>query len=116
MAGRIVNDGTPPPHFCDEIVAPGRPSKYDLNEGAVWRCECGRYWRVYELRVADTTRWTRLAAVLGSSCSQILTGIHPALRSLWSVSLSLLWVAWNFSSHHSELDFGRDPWSGHMCQ
>jgi hypothetical protein len=51
--GEIVNDGTPPPHYCDEHVAPGRPDKYKLNPGAVWRCDCGRYWQAYDQNVVD---------------------------------------------------------------
>lgn len=53
MSGKIVNEGTPPPHECSQISAPGRPSETRLNIGAVWQCECGRFWQTYDQHVVD---------------------------------------------------------------
>lgn len=41
MGGKLVSEGTPPPHRCED----GRPSPYEVNDGAVWLCECGRFWK-----------------------------------------------------------------------
>jgi len=46
--GRIVNEGTPPPHKCTENAAPGRPSMFDVNVNTVWQCSCGTFWKMCE--------------------------------------------------------------------
>lgn len=53
MTGQLVNNGTPPLHKCNTDFAPGRPNIYSINEGAVWRCECGKFWKKKIVLVQD---------------------------------------------------------------
>lgn len=77
--GRLVNPGTPPPHKCDSIHAPGRPSVYDVNPGAVWECACGKFYKMKNVNVVDLegdpagteNRWIRCKNANGDEYQQV---------------------------------------------
>ena len=56
------------------------------------------------------------AASVESSCSHTLTTSQPASDNCLSVSRSRETLPSSFRAHQSLFVFGREPWSGHLCQ
>jgi hypothetical protein len=72
--------------------------------------------RSSQCRRPTTTSMTRVAAILGFSCSQTRTTVHPEPARAEEAARSRERVRLSFALHHSSWLAGTVPCCGHECQ